>query len=88
MESSHSQVTSAQECCIDCIDWDEIEKDLEAAPVVLPKNAITTEMMMERYDISNSSALRRIHTLVKTGKYNEFWFVAGRGKSRYILPVK
>ena len=83
MDTTHCKTQSSPLESIEGVDWSAIDALMKTS--VLPKNAITVRMIMERYECSLSTAKRRLLQMAKDGwechKYNN-----GNTIASYIVP--
>ena len=87
MEVTHCQTRSSQKHSISCIDWDEVSNDCAPKVDAIPENAITTNRIMEQFDVSESTALRRLNLLIASGKYATHRFkITRHAYARYLIP--
>lgn len=71
------------------IDWDMIDDVLSVETESnLPENAITSELLAEKYGVSIGSGRRKLRELLASGKFDVFRAAVPEtgGQRKYLLP--
>ena len=86
METTSCKTKHSQVEAIDCINWDEVDAILlEKDRDPIPKGGITTDMIMEKYECSSTTARSKINKLVDSGAYEKKFAKNGSAKVQYII---
>ena len=64
-----------------------LDELLGGKPREVPDNAIFTEDVSKRYEMSHSTATRKMRNAVASGKYVEGFTIKDGKRVRYIVPV-